>query len=115
MSSLNNRRKQTLKSIGDYQVSQHAMLRLQGRLIRDSELLYTLDGPESVGYDTHSDRTIVYNNVTGISVVIDNTTGIIVTVTETDERRQKTRLRKKLALETGAMRRRPHLPPPMCA
>ena len=88
MSRHYNTRKQPLKSIGDYQVSQHAMRRLNCRLIKESDLLYTLDSSESVGYNTHSNRTIVYNNVTGLSVVIDNKTGIVVTVTETDERRQ---------------------------
>ena len=104
-------RNQPLTNIDGYQVCEHAERRMRDRLIRDSELIYTLDGPESVGYDTYANRTIVYNKLTGISVIIDNGTGIIVTVTETDERRDRMRLRKKLAYQSGAMRVRAHRPP----
>lgn len=106
-----NFRSQPLTNIGGYKVSEHAKRRMRYRLIRDSELVYTLDGQESIYYQTYAHRTIIYNNLTGISVVQDNQTGIIITVTETDERRQRMRLRKRLAYESGTMMIRPHHPP----
>ena len=104
-------RNQPLTEIGSYQVCVHAKRRMRDRLIRESEFLYTLDGPESIGYETYADRTIVYNSLTGISIILDNFTGIIITVTETDERRQRMRLRKKLAYECGMLGPKCHRPP----
>ena len=110
-----NFRRQPLTTIGGYSVCKHAIQRLKTRFIRESELLYTLDAVDSYCYQTHSDRTIVYNNCTGISVIVDNQTGIIITITETDERKQRMRLRKKLAVQWGTMKCFRPPPPLRCA
>lgn len=87
---------QPLTKIGHYLVCEHAMRRIRGRFIKENEILYTLDSPESREYCSYQDRTIIYNDSTQISIIIDNTSGIIVTVTETDDRKVRMTHRKRL-------------------
>ena len=87
---------QTLINIGGYRVCEHAILRIHSRSIRDSEVIETLTSPDRREYPTRLNRSVIYNNNTGLSVIIDNLTKIIVTVTETTQRRKNMKVRKEI-------------------
>ena len=87
---------QLLIKLGRYLISEHALRRIKSRLIKEDEILFTLDSPDSVAYRSHHERTIVYHKLTDISVIIDNKTNIIVTVTETESRKCRLEARKRM-------------------
>jgi len=87
---------QPLINIGGYRVCEHAILRIHSRSIRDSEVIETLTSPDRREYPSRLNRTVIYNNDTGLSIIIDNLTKIIVTVTETTQRRKNMKLRKAI-------------------
>ena len=92
---------QPLVQLGNYWICRHALQRIKSRLIKESEIRYTLESHDSVSYQTHHDRTIVYHALTEISVILDNKTNIIVTVTETDERKSRLVYKKHLINQTS--------------
>jgi hypothetical protein len=89
MTSSSSSRQQPLINICGYKVCLHAHRRILSRSIRESEIIYTLNSPNSIAFNSHHRRTIIYNNETQLSIIIDNETSIIVTVTETDRRRSR--------------------------
>ena len=93
--------KQPLIKIRQYLMCKHAYNRMKERVISESDLIYTLQDIDSLRYMTHTNRIILYNNITGISVIIDSKTNIIITITETDERRYRRRYQKKMARLMG--------------
>ncbi len=92
---------QPLIKLGRYWICEHALRRIKSRLIKVDEILFTLESLDSVAYETHHERTIIYHKLTDISVIIDNKTNIIVTVTETDNRKSRLEARKRLVHRTS--------------
>lgn len=80
--------RQIITNIGGYNFCKHALVRIQKRNIRKSDIFTTLDSIESIDYPTYNNRTIIHNHLTGLSVIVDNKTNIIITVTETETRKQ---------------------------